>query len=462
MWGAEIDWARWAIYFLAAVPFLAWLLFTTDNVMRLLAVAGTLIFVQDSLAGRRHLWAFALGPSLMVCYAALSSVLLQRGRLPRLGAVGPLWLGYLVCGFGTAIGGSIGTDLLRENLRYFQFILLEGFFLFLTSTSVLRSVDEAERFVRRLPWIGLGVAAIHLFAIATGFRFRDALEGSYDSIYYGANLGAANSLGSFYGMMIPTALFLLLRVRLSRLGWAVTTASLIAMIGSLFVSSSRGGMLVAVVVSVMVLAWSGAGIGRALLTAGFAVLALAGTYWMLVTVLPDEWQQVLGLLEEEGLESTRLANFAIYLRIVLDHPFGVGMSPENVVAIASFYRTFVHNAHNAYLNAAVYTGWAGLTVLLALFSVLLARNVGAIVRAREPQRRALAMAFFVPLLAYLLVATVEPVMFVGYKVGHFFWLIAGASWAACGRILAEARAPEIGAEAEGAAGLSDAARVQHA
>ena len=78
----EIVWSRWAIYLLAGPPILFWLFFVRDNVLRLAAVLFVLVFIQDSFVQRRFVWAISFGPSTIVVYVALLSLIVQRGRLP--------------------------------------------------------------------------------------------------------------------------------------------------------------------------------------------------------------------------------------------------------------------------------------------------------------------------------------------------------------------------------------------
>src|SRR5208337_2171331 len=101
-WGArtvdsmeQIVWQRWVVYLVFGTPFLAWVFFSRNNAQRLAAVLAIQVFVQDSLAARRYLWAIGIGPALITMYVALVTCLLSRRRFPPLGPLALPWFLFL-------------------------------------------------------------------------------------------------------------------------------------------------------------------------------------------------------------------------------------------------------------------------------------------------------------------------------------------------------------------------------
>ena len=70
-------------YLLAGVPFVAWLFFTRDRVLRLTAVVAFLMLVQDNIIGRRYLTMHELHDSHTPIYqSVLASTLVASESSP--------------------------------------------------------------------------------------------------------------------------------------------------------------------------------------------------------------------------------------------------------------------------------------------------------------------------------------------------------------------------------------------
>ena len=128
----------------------------------------------------------------------------------------------LFCAAIGGIAGSIGTGLLANNIDRYQIVFLEGILFFLFGLVAVRKDSDLVFFLRaQATWVGLAVALIHFFTIATGFRFRNAIVEEL-GIYYGGVLGNPNALAAYYVMLIPVALSMLVRERLAPLMRSVT------------------------------------------------------------------------------------------------------------------------------------------------------------------------------------------------------------------------------------------------
>lgn len=435
-----IDPVRWLVYLLAGGPLLAWLFFTRQEALRLLGLLVALIIIQDNFAGRRWVWAFSIAPSIILVYVALLSQVFQR-RLPQLGVFIPLWISLLFFAAVGAISGSIGTGLLANNVDRYQIVFLEGLLFFLFGLVAVRRDTDLLAFLRvQATWVGLVVALIHFFTIATGFRFRNALD-IEQSFYYGGVLSNPNALAAYYVMLIPVALSMLVRQRLSPWTRLVTSISLVAMIGSLVLTGGRSGLLFTVGMCVVALVQSRMGFARAIAAIGAAgVVAYLG-FELMISLVPDTWMQIFGIAQQEGLETDRFLLAKLYGQMMLEHPFGIGLSAPHFEKLMAKYG-IVHavNSHNLYLDMGLQTGIPGLLTFLAMVGIVMLRNRRAYALSEDPAQREALFYLFLMLLGYLSNGYFQPIFSVYPKLGNLFWLLAGLSLAASQRVFAARRA----------------------
>lgn len=444
----EIEWQRWLFYLLVGLPLVVWIFLTRDNVMRVLVFVVMLIFVQDTLAARRSLLGISMGPSSMILFTVLAAYLLERGRLPRLDGYGWLWAGFLFFALVGIINGSVGTGLLFFNIQEFQLIYLEGFLVFALGYMAFRSDEEIDRFFRYFILVALGVALLHIFTVATGYRFRAGRITA--GIAYAAMFQTTNAMAAFYDMAIPILLVMALRGRLSTLLRLSVFAVLALMGASLFLSASRAGMLLVPVLCVFAVLRSRVGIGRALLAGVISMLVLVSAYWLIVTFLPAIGSETVRGFEEEGLRTGRFATWKTHLGIIFDHPFGVGLAPENLIPVAHGYGTAITNAHNIYLNIAVKTGILGMIVFLTMVTILLRRLLRAMSRAATSLQQQTLTYLFLAVTGFLVAGLIEPIYTLAPKLNQLFWLMSGMSVAASTRVLAGNRELAINVGSESA------------
>jgi O-antigen ligase len=432
-----IEWQRWLFYLLVGPPIAVWIFMTRDSVLRLLALVAVVIFVQDTLAVRRSLLGISVGPSLIILSLVLAAYLFERGRLPAFAGYGLLWVGFLFSAFVGLVNGSVGTGLVFFNIREFQLIYLEGFLVFLAGYMAFRTDEEIDRFFRYMVFVAIGVASAHLFAVATGYRFRTGTD--LDDLYYGALFKTPNNLASFYIIAIPIHLRMALQGRLSGFLRLSIVASLALMGASLFLTGSRGGMLCTVVMSLVAIFWRRRGTGRTLLAVAVGGFTLVLVYWFISTFFPAVGEETLRALETERFRSTRPQTWGVFLGIVLDHPFGVGLPPENITPVVRSYGHYIENAHNIYLNIGVSTGIPGVTFFVAIVALLLWRLFRALsLAATETQQRTLVY-LILAVTAFLLAGVVEPIYTLAPKLNQFFWIICGIAAAGSIRLLAGSR-----------------------
>lgn len=442
-----INWVRWLVYLLGGVPLLAWLLFTRDRVLRLVAVVAFLLFMQDNIIGRRYVIGGAsLAPSTALAYVALLAEVMSQRRLPRMGAFLPLWLGFLFLAATNIVVGSVGTGLWGVNIKQFQIFYLEGVLIFAYGVIALRTDQDVLRYTRFLMLLGLGVAIVHMVTVATGFRFRNAID-QYAGVYYAGVLDNSNSLGSLYAMWVPVGLSLAVGPRQPALWRFATIASLVGMFGSLILSGSRGGILFTVLTSFLAFASSRAGVRRAFFATVLTAIGGAIGYAVLGFVAPDALREILGIANEEGASTDRFSLFARYFAMLLDHPFGVGLAVANFDAkVAEYGIPGVVSAHNIYLDIALQSGILGLGVFLAIaFAAIFSNRRAAALTADRGQREALVY-LFLPIVGFLGVGFFEPIFTISNKLNTLFWISVGLSVGASQRILAARREAAFAAQ----------------
>jgi O-antigen ligase len=436
-----INWVRWLFYLLGGVPLLGWILFTRDRVARLMAVLTFLLMVQDNIVGRRYVMGgFSIAPSTGLMYVALLAEVMSQRRLPRLGAYLPLWIAFLFFAASNILVGSLGTGLWAVTYKYFQIFYLEGILVFAYGLMALRTNQDVLRYSRYIVLLGAAVAAAHIFTIATGFRFRNSIE-EYAGIYYAGVLDNANSLGSLYAMWLPVALSILVGRRQPPFWRFAIMASMAIMFASLILSASRGGLLFAILTSILAFTTSRIGARRAIIATVATGIGVGLGYFLLILLAPDAFREVLGLVEYEGTQSDRLRLFARYLQMLGDHPLGIGLAPANFAArIAEYHIPGVVSAHNIYLDIALQTGVLGLLMFLAIVVSILALNRRAAGATTEPREREILVYLLLPLVGFLGAGWVEPIYSVSNKLNNTFWIACGVSVAASQRILAARRA----------------------
>ena len=438
----DIDFTRWAIYFVFGAPFLAWLVFGRSNPLKVLAAVGMLIFVQQSFTYRRYLGPIGVGPSIITAYVVLVALYAQRRRAPDLGSVWLLWGGFMLTAITGAIVGGLQGGSLERNVYDFQLLYLEGFIFFLIGSLAFTRDEELQNFLFYFVMAGLLVSIAHIFCLVTGYRFRDFSEfGNELRRYnYGGFFHNPNTQGSFFSMTIPMALLLLTGGRLGRLRRGLVLTAIVFMLGSLLESVHRGGILTTGLLCLLIV-WLTA--RRPAMAASLVLAGAAGvlaSYFLLTTLLPEFAAASIDFAKEKGFDSPRLSVWPRFIQMVLDNPLGVGLSVDNLTRTAAPYAIPFTSTHNLYLAVLVQVGFAGFAFFLALTGAILYRNYRAWRTVTDASRRVLLLAVMMPLLGFFFVGVTESVWENGIKINQLFWFWCGISISTSTRMLAERRA----------------------
>ena len=207
---------------------------------------------------------------------------------------------------------------------------------------------------------------------------------------------------------------------------------------SLLLTSARGGMIFTTLLCGLALLLVGFSIFR-VLSAGFALALVLGVSWLAASRLfPDFFHRITDQLQEEGLQTNRFRTFLTFAQMALDHPLGLGLDLDTVLAVRAQYGTNLGSAHNIYIDRAVQSGIFGLITFLALTGHIVLTNVRAIRLPKlDPERRRALTYVLLPVLGFLAAGMVEPVYDIGCKLTLLFWFVCGLSYTASKRALTE-------------------------
>jgi O-antigen ligase len=229
-------------------------------------------------------------------------------------------------------------------------------------------------------------------------------------------------------MCIPAA-FLFLLTDKSFLKKIIVLVSISIMSLSLLFGGSRGGVLFLALNLMIAFLFLRVNFK----TKVYAVIALAVVAFVVGFFLQEYFfsffERTFERFSEKGLEdTTRAKNFAASIQILLDHPFGIGVSQINFAPLLMEYANiYFASPHNIYLEMGLQVGINGLIMFLSIVGLTVYYNIYDFQRAEDPiLRMALSMSL-VFLTGFLLMGFTEPIFRNYYKLNHLFGLILGIS-----------------------------------
>src|SRR6266852_8293631 len=265
------------------------------------------------------------------------------------------------------------------NTRMELLLLLADLIVLFLAVQAFRTLEDWRDFV----WFGMFFGfLVSLFAIlqhltSNGklYWFREIRSGG---LPFGPYVNR-NHFAGFAELVLPLALVPLVLGRVRRERWPVVGLFAVLLIGALFLSASRGGLVsfgaeLGVLALVMILRRT---VGKQLL-AGAAVLmvALLLVSWLGVGQILQRLSTVQLLEVTAGKRASMRGDS---LRIFLDHPF-VGTGLDTLQIVYPPYETLydgkiVNHTHNDYLEALAETGIAGGLCCAWFIGVLLAESL---------------------------------------------------------------------------------------
>jgi O-antigen ligase len=330
---------------------------------------------------------------------ALLKIANRAGGEPVFGSVQARLFALLL--LGIVISAGLNGSALYAFTKYLAFILFLPFVLV-----TVRTEDDLRRVVYTMV---LAMTLVFPYALRQLGRYSGRLGvGLYDPNYLAANLVLIIPLAFAIASYQPT--------RQKRLLWA---GAGLVLVGSLVLTSSRGGFL-GLLVAGMVFAYRRMGLKGAL-----GVLAL-----LVVAVLPtDLGERALATLDRDapapaGLEASNRAHTALFwggVRMMMDAPV-LGVGPQRFKDYSQLYSGLdvPYIAHNTYLELGAE---AGLPVLV-FFLLLLAACIGTLGRvarlggaAETRELAAWAEGLRTGLIGFAISAA-----FISAQYEKFFWL----------------------------------------
>jgi O-antigen ligase len=250
---------------------------------------------------------------------------------------------------------------------------------------------------------------------------------SEDNWRYGGFFGNVNTMSAFYVMIVPASIYFLISDK-SILNKLIAGVAVVAMIISLLLGASRGGLLFLgsnIIISLFFIKIKLKNVIFAfvsLITIGFILNYLLDQYFIeYLTRAFDE-------MARKGTDSPREMIWYYTSQIIFDHPFGLGLSTENYTIILRQYsNSFWSNPHNVYLEMTTQTGIAGLIVFMSIVIRTLWKNIKSYYSSVDPIMKESLAIVFIMMTGFLLMGFTEPIFRNQYKLNHVFALLIGFS-----------------------------------
>lgn len=398
-----------------------------------------------------------LVPALLA-FAVLHRVLMRREPivLDRTLFVMLLLLTLMLISALRAVG-------LAEALSRTSVYLIEGVIMYLLIRNAINSLSEL-----RYAAVGVLIAATMLSSLA----LFQAFTGNYEQDFFGlaerslehleeagrsdappsemgledrahGPVGDANRFAQILMMALPLALVLGITAK-SRVAVLLSLASLLTVLGGIFVTYSRGGFLTLAVLGVLMVPM------RLIRLRHLVGLTVAGLL-LAPLVAPGYTQRMLSIggvaelfgsteAEADGATRGRTTEMLSALAAYFDHPI-LGVGPGQYLPFYSVHYQSLpeisireisdpRRAHSLYLELGAELGTLGLAIFLAIPLLLLrdlrALRLGLWERGR-PDLSRLAASFSLVLLAYLGAG-----VFLHLAFERYYWFMVGMTAAAAG------------------------------
>jgi O-antigen ligase len=284
-------------------------------------------------------------------------------------------------------------DTVVMALKYFAYALL----CFLAGQTFLRG-SQARSLAKIFSWYGAALAAFALiYGVSSNgklYWLRLPRNGGW---VYGPYVNH-NHYAGLMEMLVPIPLVLALTGMASNKTRAAAAAAAAVMVGTIFLSGSRGGML-AIVTELVILAGflvkQKRGLRAPVLIGLFLAIVVALLLWVGGGELSRRIAGV-GLSHSEISSDTRINIDRDGLRMFLKKPllgWGLGTFPVVYPQFRSFYTNFfINEAHNDYLQLLVEMGLLGFGTMLWFLLTLYAQALKKIGNWTEEMSGATALA----------------------------------------------------------------------
>jgi O-antigen ligase len=201
---------------------------------------------------------------------------------------------------------------------------------------------------------------------------------------------------------------------------------LAAVIISLSMAGSRGGVLFSLLNSSLVLLFYVKGGWKRLIFIAFICVFLFTTYLAVDLYFYEQVQRSFARIgEKDFTEDVRWSIWRGAVLIALNNPGGIGLGGENFAGWLHHYSGYYfEHAHNAFLSIAAHNGILGLVFFLSLIWTQLVRLVSTM--KSLPNEKRFVSAFVLSVITgYLLSSMTNGTFINNIKINHFFALFLG-------------------------------------
>jgi O-antigen ligase len=330
------------------------------------------------------------------------------------------------------------TGDLTQGIFYFRSNILPQFLAFYIAVRGLEKRDDYQRFFAYLTILLLFITIFHLWLV-----FADTLILESDTFYsesfqrnlaerrYGSIFGNPNALGVLVVLLLPVNLTFLLSGKKYRAIFFFNVLNLIFLLSQ---TRSRGPMLAMVPALGMLFVLRPKHYKKLV---GYVLL---GSIVFSLT-MPGIVSQMTRRLRSQGIsrefnqqEDSYIGRTFLWkstLRIIRDHPLGIGLSDEKFVdmmmdwkyskgVISDESSRHADNPHNSLLEIAVKAGVPALVIFLIILYLFFKEAIKSYVRNRDD----IVLGIGISIFAYVIAINSEPIMFRPW-VANLFWIVMG-------------------------------------
>lgn len=426
---------RWSVYLFVGPLVLFSIYKTKNSVFKIAAVIAIIIFIDDTFINRFPFTNyFKVTITLFFGLTAFVSYLLNDDKIKFPKFFPALWIFFFISVIASVIiGSSKGENFLYSNTQNFVPYFLEFFLFFYLGYLAFNSPEKLKNFFFVLFIFGIIVALGHIYALSTGKQFGLVAELNQQEVTkydwrYGGFFGNVNTQSAFYVMLIPAALLYLLSEK-NILRKVIVLVSISIMTLSLLFGGSRGGVLFLAINIVIAFFFLRVDLKTKISGIITIVIISAIVGFFLQEYFFEFFERTFERFSEKGLEdTTRAKNFQASFQIMLDNPFGIGVSQMNFIPLLMEYANiYFASPHNVYLEMGLQVGINGLIAFLALVGLTLFYNIKTF-RNTDNSALKLALALsFLMLSGFLLMGLTEPIFRNYFKLNHIFGLMLGIS-----------------------------------
>lgn len=426
---------RWSVYLFIGPLVLFSLYKTKNSVYKISAIMAIVIFIDDTFVNRFPFTNyFKLTITLFFGLTAFISYMLKNDKIKFPKYFPVLWTLFFISAIASMIIGSYqGEEYLYSNTQNFVPYFLEFFMFVYLGYLAFDSPEKLKDFFFMLFIMAIIVAVGHIYALSTGRQFGLVAELNQDEVTdanwrYGGFFGNVNTQSAFYVMCIPGALIYLLSEK-NYLKKFFVVISISIMTLSLLFGGSRGGVLF--LAANLIIAFFFLKVDMKTKVYGIIAIVLIAAIvsFFLQEYFFEFFERTFERFNEKGLEdTTRAKNFAASFQILLDNPFGIGVSQMNFIPLLMQYANiFFASPHNVYLEMGLQVGINGLIAFLAIVLLTVFYNVKTFRSADDPDLKLTLSLTLLQLTGFLLMGFTEPIFRNYFKLNHLFGLMLGIS-----------------------------------